>query len=60
MQCNSQAVPSGVIRSALFSIAMKVTTYSKEHEHEVIFGVVILIVTSLVALLILYTKLYYM
>ena len=39
---------------------MKATTYKKQHEHEAVFGLVILLVTALAAMLVLCAKLYYM
>ena len=60
MPRNSQAALSTAISAALFSVAMKATTYDKEHEHQAIFGLVILLVSALAAALILWAKLHYM
>ena len=58
--CNWQATLSGVIAAVLFFVAMKATIYNKEHEHETICALVILLVAQLAALLVLWAKLHYM
>jgi hypothetical protein len=39
---------------------MKATTHDKEHEHQAIFGLAILLVSALAAALVLWAKLHYM
>jgi hypothetical protein len=57
---NSQPVVSTAVPVTLFSVGMKATTYDKEHEHQAIFGLVILLVSGLAAALVLWAKLHYM
>ena len=57
---NSQPAVSTAFPVTLFSVVMKATAYDKEHEHQAIFGLVILLVSALAAALVLWAKLYYM
>ena len=57
---NSQPALSTAIPAALFLVAMNATTYNKEHEHQTICGLVILLASALAAALVLWAKLHYM
>lgn len=60
MPHNLQPPVSAAIPVALFLVAMKATMYVKEHEHQAILGLVILLVAALAAALVLWAKLHYM
>jgi hypothetical protein len=58
--CNSQPAVSTAFSVTLFSVAMKTTAYYKEHEHQAVFGLAILLVSALAVPLVLWAKLHYM